>query len=302
MILLYIIGGILLMYGLLYFLVPKGNPLHEFVQLPIFLAQSLAIPVKGMEEEKHKFGKHWRQYLLYFKPSPDTPSRNQVVIYLHGGGWQFGSPEMFRYNAKVFTDQGYHVFCISYRRIPFHNFVSIHEDMSKGLTKVLQIMKDNDLQDKKICLGGMSAGAHLVAMLLYDRDNLAKLGLTQDLFSGIFLCGGPLDLRQMRRSYPVFAIAGRRSGQLFKRSNPIEFLQEDEQTPVLAVHGTRDGLVEYPAGKVFAERLKKINPNIVQFYTIENGNHLDASRWGLKEDEVRRRILGFIERLERKKL
>jgi acetyl esterase/lipase len=314
MIFLYLLLAILIGYGLLYWLVPKGNPLHEIIQLPAYLAKTLRIPVKSMLEEKHRYGNHPRQYLLFFKPTPKTPKRNQVILYLHGGGWQFGKPEMFRANAKVFTDQGYAVFCISYRRIPFHDFSDIHEDLSNGLTKVLQLMEADGLGGNRICLGGMSAGAHLVAMLLYDRENLAHLGLRADvpstprskfiegrgqtLFSGIFLCGAPLDLRQMRRSITLRALAGKRNSPSFKRANPIEFLQADEQTPVLAIHATRDGLVEYAAGQSFAERLKEINPNIVQFHTIENGIHLEAGTWVMEDNEIRKMILNFVERLD----
>ncbi|MEL6925111.1 MAG: alpha/beta hydrolase [Bacteroidota bacterium] len=285
-------------YGLLYWLVPKGNLLHEVVQLPVYLVKTLRVDVSNMQEEKHRYGKHFRQYLLHFHPTPGTPERQQIIVYLHGGGWQFGKPEMFRANAKIFTERGYHVFAISYRRVPLNNYQDIRSDMLRGMQHLLALRERHQLMSKKICFGGMSAGAHLVAMLLYDREQLQQLGLTQADISGIFLCGAPLDLRQMQWTPTLRILAGPEESDTFKAANPIEFLQADEQTPVLAFHATRDGLVRYPAGAVFLDRLATINPEIVEFHTLQDQIHLDSGTWVMEDNWIRKRLISWLEERE----
>ena len=278
-------------------LIPKGNPLHEIFHLIPYHLKSSLIALDDLVEEKHAFGKHSRQYFLYFHPKKDAPKRKQFIIYFHGGGWQFGKPELFRANAKVFTDQGYPIFCMSHRRIPFYDFQDMREDLTTGLRAVLNWRKKQNLPNENILLGGMSSGAHLAAMLLYDRKALEKIGLSQKIFSGIFVCGAPLDLSKMRKSFTLKYLKGNPKQSNYKSPNPIDYLQKEEQIPMLAIHGTKDGLVEYAAGKSFYDKLKSINPKLIQLHTIPNGTHLNAVNWVLENDTIRKLILNWISTL-----
>src|SRR5256885_2114899 len=53
---------------------------------------------------------------------PKGAGRHPVVIYLHGGGWAFGSPISFRKLGMQFAEAGYLTIILDYRLAPEHPF------------------------------------------------------------------------------------------------------------------------------------------------------------------------------------
>lgn len=288
----------ILLYVLLLRFLPKGNPVSEGLRLPVFWASTFSITTSHLRVEKHRFGAHRRQYLLYFPAGPGVPEKRNTIVYFHGGGWRYGSPEMFKANAKVFIDEGYAVFMPSYRRTPGFGYKHIREDISLGLQKAAQILKEKELLGKKIILGGMSAGGNVAALALYDRNELAKTGLTRESFNGLFLLGAPLDLERMRDTLLLKSFAGEREGRRFRLANPIEHLREDEHIPVIVIHGDKDGMVEYASALSFVEKLMRIDPSLVEFHTMRNGSHLDVASWVYRREGPRQVLLQWLVKRE----
>ena len=296
MFLLYVLLLIVGSYLLLYWFVPKGRLIHELLRLPQYQYFAQTRPRDNMDIEKHFFGSHRRQYLLHCTPK-NGATQNKVVIYYHGGGWSLGTPEMFRINAQFFVNQGYEVFMPSYRRIPQYRYPAIRSDLSSALKKIKEIMETRGIGDQKIILGGMSAGGNLVALMCYDRSALATLGYSQDMFAGLLLCGAPLNLNQMSPSPVLWAYAGSQSSPTFQQANPIEHLSSEESIPVLCLHGKKDGLVQYPSAASFIKKIKTIQSNNVEMITIKEGTHLDVGSWNFHDNELRRQLTAWLERL-----
>ena len=59
---------------------------------------------------------------------PKGSGRHPVVIYLHGGGWAFGSPASFRKLGMQFAEAGYLTIILDYRLAPEHPFPAALED------------------------------------------------------------------------------------------------------------------------------------------------------------------------------
>ncbi len=248
--------------------------------------------------EKHRFGSHRRQYFLFFQPKNRKTDKKNVIVYYHGGGWRSGSPELLRSNAQLFINLGYCVFMPSYRRAPFNGYAEIRADISLSLKKSVEVMNNHGLQDKKIILGGMSAGGNLVALILYDRNELEKLGFSQELFSGLMLFGAPLDLATMKDSVVLRDFAGRRDQPTFKQASPIQHLQEDENIPVFCVHGTHDGLVPYSSALSFSEKLNKINDETLTFITATKATHLETATWAFEDNPIRKTMIDWLKQRE----
>jgi hypothetical protein len=53
-----------------------------------------------------------------------------VVVYLHGGGWAFGSPTSFRKLGMQFAEAGYLTIILDYRLAPEHPFPAALEDVA----------------------------------------------------------------------------------------------------------------------------------------------------------------------------
>ena len=269
--------------------------LREALNLVPHWFRTIKIPVHDIQCFKYSFGKHSKQYFLLMLPKATAPKRDKIILYYHGGGWRAGSPEMFKANAKVFIDQGYPVVMPAHRKTPKYNYQAIREDLSVGLLKILEALQTHQLADKKIVLGGMSSGANLVALMLYDRKTLQGIGLSQKIFAGIFLCGAPLDLNKMRDSFPLISFTGKRTEAMFQQANPINYLQEKESLPILFIHGKKDGFVPFLAGYNFIQKFKEKHAHLLTEFIIEKGSHMDAGNWVFYDRPLRKTLLKWLE-------
>ena len=94
-----------LCYLLGWLFIPKGNFIHELWHLPPFWLQVISTSSKGLQEERVSYGKHARQYFLFYQPAgpPDKaklPSctstaevgalaglSNSVLMHACSAGW-----------------------------------------------------------------------------------------------------------------------------------------------------------------------------------------------------------------------
>ena len=282
------ITTILWTYQVLLWIVPKGKALHETLRIPYHASHLSAADVSGMKEQTFPYGNHPRQYLMLFEPENGKVTQDRVVYFVHGGSWRYGSPELYRPVAKFFVERGYAVMITAYRLSPQHGYLEMREDLNLSMKKVLTILKSKRWQRKKILLGGDSAGANLAALLLYDRANLKKIGVKQSKFSDFIAFAGPLNLNELSDSKELFEYAGTRTDSTFQMANPINYIQKNEKTPVLCLHGTRDGYVTYASSKTFIQQLNKAQPKLGQMVTFDNYTHLDViGEWICKKNDVR---------------
>lgn len=230
--------------------------------------------------EKHKFGAHSRQYLMFWMPPKGAPERNSVVVFYHGGGWRLGWPDQFPTVADWFLQRGYPVVMPAYRLLPRYNFPDMREDLNLALGKMLELMEINGLAQKKLLIAGMSAGATLAAHLIFNRLELAKFSKTPASFSGFLSFGGPLDLSQMPNVAQVRNFAGGAfASEAFQSANPLTWLEMEEQLPALFVHGTDDAIVPFASSEHFFQKY----PGPKTLYPIPGGSHLDSLRFALDD-------------------
>jgi acetyl esterase/lipase len=297
MLILKITGFVFLIYGLLLLLVPKGNFLYELLRLPAWVYRMKTYPVGNYRETKHFYGKHFRQYLLFFLPKTGEPARRHIVVYLHGGGWQFGRPEMFRPNAQALVDHGYAVFMPSHRRIPFCNCRHLRSDVARAMVKVVEIMRAEGLAGLPIILGGMSSGGNLAGLLAFDGSLLKSVGLSRAIFSAVFLLGAPLNLRGMWSSPPLWLLGGKRSGGMFREANPMDHLEPGYPTPVLLLHSEQDGLVEFDSVRTFYREMKNHRAKSVRFESLPGAIHTDAASWCFQGHPSCEILFGWLEEI-----
>ena len=293
-----ILFGLVLCYFLLFWLVPKGNLLNELLDLSQYWLKIFFLPKKELTVSRFYYGKHRRQYLLLYQgPKPST--KEHFIVYFHGGAWGFGSPESFRSNAQVLVDQGYDVFMPSYRRIPRFHYQHIREAITSAMARIRKLSEDRGMKQKKIILGGMSAGGHLAALILYDRKELALTGYTPADFAGLFLLGAPLQLRAMHKTPILWFLAGSRKSQRFQEANPVNYLEVGSATPILIIHGKKDGIVAFLAAAQFYTKMEKLNPGVTKFHVLERGGHLDVAKWVYLKEGPQKWLLEWLDELEK---
>ena len=121
---------------------------------------------------------------------PKGAGRHPVVIYLHGGGWAFGSPASFRKLGMQFAEAGYLTIILDYRLAPEHPFPSALEDAIFAIGWAADNARRWNGDGRRIAIGGDSAGANLAVSAITS----SAAGL-RSLVRGAVLFYGAYDLR-----------------------------------------------------------------------------------------------------------
>jgi acetyl esterase len=111
-----------------------------------------------------------------------------AVIYFHGGGWVFGSPDTHgQITATLAARIPAAVVSVDYRLAPEHRFPAAFDDSYAALQQVFTNAADLGIDRRRLAVAGDSAGANLsaaVALAARDRGGPALSG--QGLVYGIF--------------------------------------------------------------------------------------------------------------------
>jgi acetyl esterase/lipase len=269
---------------------------HEFWQLWSHWNQLGMSGDALFEEERIAFGQHSNQYMI--RIGPEEGVGDKAILFYHGGGWQFGHPEMFRKYAYVLVREGYQVFMPSHRKIPLNNYNDIRQDICLALKIAAEWMHKRGGAPPQIVIGGMSSGGNLAALLALDPANLAAAGLEASQIAGLFLLAAPLDLDAMWSSPSLLAFAGARSGERYRVANPINFLTGGSKPPpMLIIHGENDAMVEVESARSFYERAQALFPDRAEWIELPQGSHLDVASWAYQDNFIRYSILHWLKGL-----
>jgi acetyl esterase len=111
-----------------------------------------------------------------------------TVVYLHGGGWVFGSPDTHaQITAMLAARIPAAVFSVDYRLAPEHRFPAAFEDSYAALCQVVATASTHGVDGRRVAVAGDSVGANLaaaIALAARDRDGPALAG--QALVYGVF--------------------------------------------------------------------------------------------------------------------
>jgi len=118
---------------------------------------------------------------------PKGAGPHPVVIYLHGGGWAFGSPASFRKLGMQFAEAGYLTIILDYRLVPEHPFPAALDDSIFAIRWTADNARRWNGDGRRIAIGGDSAGANLAASALTSSaPELRSLVRAALLFYGVY--------------------------------------------------------------------------------------------------------------------
>jgi acetyl esterase len=92
---------------------------------------------------------------------PKGTGRHPVVVYLHGGGWAFGSPASHRKLGMQFAEAGYLTIILDYRLAPEHPFPAALEDTIFAIGWAADNARRWNGDGRRVTIGGDSAGGNL---------------------------------------------------------------------------------------------------------------------------------------------
>jgi len=142
------------------------------------------------------YGAAPRQLLDVYRPAQrhDLP----VILFWHGGSWQNGSKDYYRFVGARLARQGFVVAIPNYRLAPEYPFPAFVEDAALAVRWVSDYARDYGGDPAHIFISGHSAGGHIALILALDDRYLRGVGLATSSLAGIVSIAGPTGLENLR--------------------------------------------------------------------------------------------------------
>lgn len=127
-----------------------------------------------------------------------------VIISVHGGGYVYGSKEVYQFYAASLCRKGFVVINYNYRLAPKYKFPAPLEDLNAVLNWVIKKQREYQMDPEKVFLVGDSAGAQIASQYgaMYANKEYRKvmgIEVPEIKLCGLGLCCGTYDLQKRIR-------------------------------------------------------------------------------------------------------
>ncbi|PCG20604.1 alpha/beta hydrolase [Brachyspira sp. G79] len=246
--------------------VRKKNMIGEYLTYPSMAINFLKAD-KKIKPFKYQYGKNKAQYILYFPAQikENEKSKKQIIVYIYGGGWKEGNANLYKFVGRRFAREHYRTVLLGYRLAPKYKYPCQIEDVFEGFNKALEVLREKNIDYSDIVVAGSSAGAHLGALLVYNKELQKKYNIDNSLFKGYISLGGPTDLNVCtnERIMPML-------NQLFEEgynrdlANPYSHIDGSEKTQVLCLHSEIDPVCEVENSINFSNKINSFNKGLAE--------------------------------------
>ena len=173
-------------------------------------------------------------------PAEASAHPRGVVVFIHGGGWNSGTPYDYRFVGRTLARAGSVVVLPGYRLKDPGKFPRMLEDSAAALawTQTHAALFGGD--PAQVVVAGHSAGAYNALMLALDRQWLGRAGLPDGFIKGVIGLSGPYDF------YPFVSASTRAAfgaAPAPALTQPINFARGDAP-PMLLITGAADTTVK----------------------------------------------------------
>ena len=254
-------------------LIKKEENMNDFIREILSygeLFKRMRQAEKVVEAEKIPYGSHKSQYFLYYEPKEIISGK--VIVWVHGGGWNSGSPEYFDFVGQCFSKHGYSCISIGYRLSPKNKYPSQIQDVCAGFKGALDFLKSRKVNCSKLVVSGPSAGAHLTSLLCYSKEIQESEKIDISNVIGFIGVGGPYKFDEKSGLALKILLA-----QLFekgyerKKAEPYSMIRESN-IPMLLIQSEHDGVIHISSTKEFFEKAK-IRVKDCQLYWVQDAKN-----------------------------
>ena len=173
-------------------------------------------------------------------PAQPSERPRPVVIFIHGGGWNSGTPGDYRFIGRTLAREGYVVVLSGYRLGVEGRYPAMLEDSAMAVAWVQDHAAQYGGDSDRVFLMGHSAGAYSAMMLGLERQWLGRAGVADGFVKGVIGLSGPYDF------YPFTSDSTRNAFGHFAdgpSTQPIHFVRADAP-PLLLITGDADVTVK----------------------------------------------------------
>src|SRR6476620_802517 len=228
---------------------------------------------------------------LYIWYPRDTPRPTPTLVFIHGGGWIFGSKEGAVYQLLPYLERGWRVVNVEYRMASNSLAPAAVEDTRCALRWIYRNAKQYKFDTSKIILTGQSAGGHLALItgMLPDGgplDNRCyadnKSGDVPMKVAAIINWYGITDVNDViegpnLKNYAVMWMGAMPNAvDVAKSVSPLTYVRGG-LPPILTIHGDKDDVVPYTQATRLHSALEKAGVKN-ELYTIKGGGHGQFTR------------------------
>ena len=239
----------------------------------------------GFVERSLEYGRVGDRQLrgMIYVPKKETGRRRPAVVYLHGGGWQGGTPTQFARHAAAMTERDFIGLCIGYRLSGEAPFPAAIQDCKCAVRFLRANAELMNIDAGQIGIVGGSAGAHLGALVattpsrhewlgsgghpeqssavqaavffngIYDLPALWRSGKSNQLLRGF-----------LKKSYDEDA-------ELYRQASAITHVDKNSP-PCLLLHGEEDTEVPVQQSAAFRDRMQHAGA-VAEFIRVPSVGH-----------------------------
>lgn len=211
----------------------------------------------------------------------DNSNPTPTLVYIHGGGWIFGSKEGAVYQFLPYLEKGWRVVNVEYRMAGNSLAPGAVEDTRCALRWIFRNAKQWNFDTSKIVLTGHSAGGHLAlitAMLPKGTDLDNRCYGDEELrAAAVINWYGITDVNDViqgenLKNYAVMWMGSQpNAAEIAKKVSPLSYVRAG-LPPVLTIHGDKDDVVPFSHATRLKEALDKAEvPN--KLHTVKGGGH-----------------------------
>jgi len=214
--------------------------------------------------------------------APDGDGPFPIVVWIHGGGWEYFSKEGNEGMARYITNRGYVVVNANYRMAPEVTMVPMIEDAMGAVIWAKDHAADYNGDPSRVAVSGHSAGGHLAAMVTvaagapyftptYQSEQGHDATVTVGVpVSGIydFVQRGE-DPDRGKWVVKLFGVSYDEDPERYAKCSPISYVRAG-LPPQLVVFAEEEGL--RPAAEDWVERMEDIGAP-VEWYMEPGVNH-----------------------------
>jgi acetyl esterase/lipase len=232
---------------------------------PLF---NLAIPTAGYSHRRDiAYGSVPRARLDLYIPD-GLQAAAPVLLFFHGGSWQSGNKNIYRFFGQAFASVGTIVAIADYRLYPEVKYPVFVEDGAAAFTFLHEKIAQHGGDPTRLFLSGHSAGAFIAAMLACNP----AFGVDRSWIRGVIGIAGAYDFLPLYDPVLIDIFGGDR----VMATQPIKYAR-NPSPPMLLAHGTKDHTAGAGNSRRMAKRLREAG-NEVELIEYPGVTHLGIMR------------------------